>query len=76
MELKLKKRKPKFLLAYYRLDILAYESGTERKIVIENQFGTTNHKHLGQLITYIAGFNAEVVVWIAEDFKKELLLTI
>ncbi|BAW31207.1 conserved hypothetical protein [Methanothermobacter sp. MT-2] len=63
-------------MAYYRLDILAYESGTERKIVIENQFGTTNHKHLGQLITYIAGFNAEVVVWIAEDFKKELLLTI
>lgn len=44
--------------------------------VIENQFGTTNHKHLGQLITYMAGFNAEVVVWIVEDFNKELLLTI
>ncbi len=55
----------------YKLDILAYESGTGRKIAIENQYGATDHKHLGQLITYMAGINAEVVVWLAEDFNKE-----
>jgi len=60
----------------YRLDILAYESGTERKIAIENQYGTTNHTHLGQLITYMAGINAEVVVWIAEDFNTEHITAI
>ncbi len=60
----------------YRLDILAYESGTERKIAIENQYGKTNHAHLGQLITYMAGINAEVVVWIAEDFNAEHITAI
>lgn len=60
----------------YRLDILAYESGTDRKIAIENQYGTTDHKHLGQLITYMAGINAEVVVWLAEDFNREHITAI
>ena len=60
----------------YRLDILAYESGTERKIAVENQYGTTNHTHLGQLITYMAGINAEVVVWIAENFNTEHITAI
>ncbi len=60
----------------YRLDILASESGTNRKIAIENQYGTTNHTHLGQLITYMAGVNAEVVVWIAENFNEEHITAI
>lgn len=30
----------------YRLDILAYESGTERKIAIENQYGTQQITHI------------------------------
>lgn len=60
----------------YRLDILAYEAGSERKIAIENQYGTTNHTHLGQLITYMAGINAEVVVWIAENFNTEHITAI
>lgn len=60
----------------YKLDILAYESGSERKIAIENQYGSTNHKHLGQLITYMAGSDAEVVVWIAENFNTEHITAI
>lgn len=60
----------------YRLDILANESGSDRKIAIENQYGTTNHKHLGQLITYMAGIDAEVVVWIAENFNTEHITAI
>lgn len=60
----------------YRLDLLAYESGTDRKIAVENQFGSTDHKHLGQLITYTAGINADVVVWIAESFNNEHITAI
>ena len=55
----------------FSLDIRAQESGTERAVVIENQFGNTDHAHLGQLLTYAAGFQASVVVWIAEDFRDE-----
>jgi len=39
--------------------------------VIENQFGQTNHDHLGKLLTYAASLEAVTVVWIAEDFRFE-----
>lgn len=55
----------------FSLDILAQEVGTDRAVVVENQFGNTDHTHLGQLLTYAAGFQASVVVWIAEDFRDE-----
>ncbi|MGP8190240.1 MAG: DUF4268 domain-containing protein [Methanobacterium sp.] len=60
-----------FKIGSYYLDILAYESGTDRKIAIENQFAFTDHDHLGKLLTYMAGVDAEVVVWIAENFRDE-----
>jgi hypothetical protein len=40
-------------------------------VVIENQFGKTNHDHLGKLITYGATLDASVVVWVAETFTEE-----
>lgn len=55
----------------FRLDILAQDAETERAVIIENQFGNTDHSHLGQLLTYAAGFQAGAVVWIAEDFRDE-----
>lgn len=55
----------------FSLDIIAYESETKKVVAIENQFETTDHRHLGQLITYMAGIDAKIVVWIAEKFRKE-----
>lgn len=37
------------------LDVFASETGTDRKIIIENQLEDTNHDHLGKLITYASG---------------------
>lgn len=55
----------------FRADILAENPETGRTIVIENQFGQTDHKHLGQSLVYSAGKEADVVVWIAGDFTDE-----
>ena len=55
----------------FSLDVRAREAGTRRPVVIENQFGQADHKHLGQLLTYAAGYDAKVVVWIAERFHDE-----
>ncbi len=55
----------------FRVDIVAREQdgGT---VIIENQFGLTDHGHLGQIMTYLAGQTGRVtVIWIAERFKEE-----
>ncbi len=55
----------------YSLDIQARDLRTDHLVVIENQFEATDHRHLGQLVTYAGGLEASIVVWIAEDFRDE-----
>ena len=54
----------------FSLDLLVRESGTNRTVVIENQLGPTNHDHLGKLLTYAGGYDANVLVWIAKNFQR------
>lgn len=55
----------------FSADIVARDLSTNRLVVIENQFGSTDHRHLGQIITYSSVLGAGVVVWIAETIRAE-----
>ena len=55
----------------YNVDILAEEENTGRKIIIENQLEMTDHDHLGKLITYASGYDANIVIWIVKDVRDE-----
>lgn len=54
----------------FTADILAKEA-SGNYVVIENQFGKTDHDHLGKLLTYAATLGAVAVVWVAEKFTDE-----
>ncbi|OON61263.1 hypothetical protein B0920_15485 [Massilia sp. KIM] len=55
----------------FSADIIARDLSTNKLVVIENQFGGTDHKHLGQLLTYSSVLGAGAVVWIAETIRPE-----
>ena len=53
----------------YRADIVC--TSTAGKVVVENQLGSTDHSHLGQILAYAAGVEASTVVWVAASFTDE-----
>lgn len=58
----------------FRADILCRNPEnpeSEMWVLIENQLGETNHRHLGQILTYSAGLDAHTVIWIAKRFREE-----
>jgi hypothetical protein len=60
----------------FRADILARmadeDSEIDHLVIVENQFGRTDHRHLGQILTYLAGVqDARTIVWIAENIQSE-----
>ena len=55
----------------FNVDILAKEESSGRKIIIENQLEDTNHDHLGKIITYASGYDAEIIIWIVREVRQE-----
>ena len=55
----------------FSVDIYAKEVGTSRGIIIENQLEDTNHDHLGKIITYAAGKEAQVIIWVVKHARDE-----
>ena len=57
-------------------DILALNPIDDSVVLIENQLEKTDHTHLGQIMTYLAGLDAQTVVWIAPEFREPHLSAI
>lgn len=59
------------LVGPYRADILCRRTDDGSWVLIENQLERTDHSHLGQIVTYAAGLDAGLVVWIAAQVTAE-----
>ncbi len=56
----------------FHADLLCRDTAmSDSWVVIENQLEKTDHKHLGQLLTYAAGLKANTIVWICSEFTEE-----
>lgn len=63
-------------LGSFYADILARNVGAEEgadRVLIENQLEPSDHRHLGQILTYLAGAKVSTVVWVSPDFREEHL---
>ena len=54
----------------FRVDVSA-TTKEGRKIIIENQLEKTDHKHLGQIMTYMINMGTEIAVWVAKKIRQE-----
>jgi len=53
----------------FRADLIGTDNSLQVPVVIENQFGLSNHDHLGKLITYSANKEAGVMIWICNEIQ-------
>lgn len=64
------------LVGTFYADILARNPQDDGLVLIENQLEQTDHTHLGQIMTYLAGLEAKTVIWIAPAFREPHLSAI
>jgi hypothetical protein len=55
----------------FELDLLGRDVANNAVLIIENQLSSTDHGHLGQLLTYAAGTDAGTIIWIATHFGEQ-----
>jgi Domain of unknown function (DUF4268) len=55
----------------FALDLIGRDLTNDCVLIVENQLTTTDHGHLGQILTYAAGTEAGTIVWMATDFREE-----
>jgi len=54
----------------FSVDIVA-EDDSGNPVVIENQFGKSDHDHLGKLLTYLTAIESKTAIWIVETPRPE-----
>lgn len=54
----------------FAADIVAVDPADGSRVLIENQLADSDHDHLGKILTYLAGVQAQTVVWVAPRFEE------
>jgi len=57
----------------FRADMLCRNAADGSRVLIENQLEQSDHKHLGQIMTYSSNPDIQTVIWIAKEFRAEHL---
>jgi hypothetical protein len=71
LEINLENIKPEAAAGRYNVDIVADDIDTKRKVIIENQLESTDHKHLRKILTYASAYDANMIIWVVTDYTEE-----
>ena len=71
LELELELEGQEMAVGGYSADLVFRDAESGSRVVVENMYGTTDHDHIGKLITYAAGLDASHVVLLAEGLRPE-----
>lgn len=55
----------------FSLDLIGKDQSTGQTVIVENQLETSDHTHLGQILTYAAGTDPTTIVWVNTGFRPE-----
>jgi len=55
----------------FSLDLIGRNNEDGSIVIVENQLEGTDHSHLGQLLTYAGGLDAQTIIWVASEFRDE-----
>jgi len=55
----------------YKCDIVCHDEMSNKIVIIENQLESSNHDHLGKIVTYASGLDASVIIWIVKEAREE-----
>jgi len=47
----------------FQLDLIGTDLDSGQRVIIENQLESTDHKHLGQILTYAGGTDPKIIIW-------------
>lgn len=60
----------------FAADIVGQNPEDGSRVLIENQLEGSDHTHLGQILTYLAGSEARIIIWVAHSFAEPHLSAI
>ena len=69
LDLNLQVEETEYKVGSFEIDILATES--QGTVIIENQFGKSDHDHLGKIMTYLTNVGASMAIWICQEPRQE-----
>jgi|GEM_PF-6138978 len=58
-------------LGAFKVNLICRELDSQDLVLVEVQSNSTDHAHLGQLITLAASLSVSKIVWVAFDFSEE-----
>jgi len=67
--LKLEPEATEVAVEEFSADLVCKALDNGSTVLIENQYGRTDHDHLGKILTYTGGLKASTMVWIAESIR-------